>query len=67
MQRVDTQWGSRESRGENLEALTSTVIGSWSICKASMMNTVIGIKYHGWTLPCVCVYPPDFKAHDYPF
>ena len=60
MQRVDTQWGGRESRGGggggggggDLEALTSIVIGSWSICKACMM---LGTKYHGWALPCVCL------------
>ena len=52
MQRVDTQWGGRERRGEDLEALTSIVIGSWSICKVCM---VLGMKYHGRALPCACL------------
>ena len=61
MERVDTQWGGRESGRGDLEALTSIVIGSWSICKACMM---LRMKYHGRALP-VHVYPPDFKTREF--
>ena len=36
------------------------VIGSWSICKTCMMLGMMVGHYP------VRVYPPDFKAHDYP-
>ena len=63
MQRVDTQWGGKESWGKDLEALSSTLIGSWSICKACMM---LGMKYHGRALPCVC-WSTWFQSTRLPF